>query len=43
MDNLGYFVMKDPKFARFYALAKIQKSLHNVPARPVISSGYCTE
>ena len=43
-NNLDYFVMKDPKFARFYALAKIQKWLHNVLARPVISnSGYSTE
>ena len=44
MDNLDYFIMKDPKFARFYLLPKIHKRLHNVPGRPVISnSGYYTE
>ena len=43
-DTLDYFIMKDPKFARFYLLSKIQKRLHNVPGRPVISnSGYYTE
>ena len=43
-DNLHYFIMKDPKFARFYLLAKIHKRLHNVSGRPVISnSGYYTE
>ena len=43
-DNLNYFIMKEPKFARFYLLAKIHKRLHNVPGRPVISnSGYYTE
>ena len=36
--------MKYPKFARFYLLAKINKRLHNVPVRLVISdSGYYTE
>ena len=40
-DNLDYFIMKDPKFARFCLLPKIHKKLHNVPGRPVISnSGY---
>ena len=40
-DSLYYFIMKDPKFARFYLLPKIHKRLHNVPGRPVISnSGY---
>ena len=29
--------MKDPKFAWFYLLPKIYKSLRNVPGRPVIS------
>ena len=24
-DNLDYFIMKDPKFARFYLLPKFQK------------------
>ena len=33
--NLNYFIMKEPKFARFYLLAKIHKRLHNVPGRPV--------
>ena len=31
-DNLHYFIMKDPKFTRFYLLPKIHKSLHNVLA-----------
>ena len=35
-DNLGSFIMKDPKFAGFYLLPKIHKRLHNVPGRPVI-------
>ena len=43
-DTLDYFIMKYPKFARFYLLPKIHKRLHNVPGRPVISnSGYYTE
>ena len=29
-DTLDYFIMKDPKFARFYLLPKIHKRLHNV-------------
>ena len=34
------FLVKDPKFARFYSLPKI----HEVPERPVISNcGYYTE
>ena len=37
-NNLDYFIMKDPKFARFYLLPKIHKRLHNVPGRPVISN-----
>ena len=33
--------MKDPKFARFYLLPKIHKTLYNVPGRPLISNcGY---
>ena len=35
-DILNYFLVKDPKFAWFYLLPKIQKRLHNVPGRPVI-------
>ena len=39
-DNLDYFIMKDPKFARFYLLHKT----HNVPGSQVISNiGYYTE
>ena len=37
-DTLNYFVVEDPKFARFYLLPKIHKRLHNVPGRPVISN-----
>ena len=37
-DTLNYFLVKDPKFARFYLLPKIHKHLHDVPGRPVISS-----
>ena len=33
-----YFMVKDPKFARFYLLPKIHKRLENVPGRPVISN-----
>ena len=40
-DTVIYFILKDPKFARFYLLPKIHKRLHDVPDRPVISnSGY---
>ena len=43
-DNLDYFIVKNPKFARFYILPKIHKRLHNVPGRPVISNNdYYTE
>ena len=43
-ETLNYFLVKDPKFARFYLLPKIQKCLHNVPGRPVISNcGFYTE
>ena len=42
-DILDYFLVKDPKFARFYLLPKIHKRLHDVPGRPVISNcGYHT-
>ena len=37
-NNLDYFIMKDPKFARFYLLPKIHKTLHNVPGRLVITN-----
>ena len=43
-DTLNYFLIKDPKFARFYLLPKIHKRLHNVPGRPAISNcGFYTE
>ena len=43
-DTLNYFVVEDPKFARFYLLHKIHKRLHNVLGRPVISNcGFYTE
>ena len=43
-DNIKYFMVKDPKFARFYLLPKIHKRLENVPGRPVISNcGFYTE
>ena len=32
-NTLDYFIMKDPKFARFYLLPKIHKRLHNVLPR----------
>ena len=35
-DNIKYFMVKDPKFARFYFLPKSHKRLENVPGRPVI-------
>ena len=42
--TLDYFLVKDPKFARFYLLPKIHKRLHDVPGKRVISScGYYTE
>ena len=37
-DTLNYFVIEDPKFARFYLLPKIHKRLHNVPGRIVPGS-----
>ena len=43
-DTLNYLLVKDPKFASFYLLPTIHKSLHNVPGRPVISNcGFYTE
>ena len=43
-DTFNYFLVKDPKFARFHLLPKIHKRLHNVPGRPVISNcGFYTE
>ena len=37
-DTLNYFLVKYPKFARFYLLPKIHKRLHEVPGRSVISN-----
>ena len=37
-DTINYFLMKDPKFARFYLLSKIHKRFHNVPGRPWTSN-----
>ena len=43
-DILDYFLVKDPKFGRFYLLPKIHKRLHDVPGRTVISNcSYYTE
>ena len=43
-DTVKYFMVKYPKFARFYLLPKIHKRLHDVLGRPVISNcGYYTE
>ena len=43
-ERQRFVLVKDPVFARFYLLPKIQKRLHDVPGRPVISnSGYYTE
>ena len=36
-DTLNYFLVKNPKFARFYLLPKIHKHLHDVPSRSIIS------
>ena len=37
-DTFDYFLVKDPKFARFYLLTKVHKRLHDVPGRSVISN-----
>ena len=37
-ETLNYFLVKDPKFPRFYPLAKIYTRLHDVLGRPVISN-----
>ena len=43
-DTLYYFLVKDPKDARFYLLSKSHKRRHDVPGRPVIlNCGYYTE
>ena len=43
-DTPNYFLVKDPKFARFYLLPKIHKHLNDKQSRPVISNcGFYTE
>ena len=43
-DNIKYFMVKDPKFVRFYLLLKINKKSENVPGQSVISNcGFYTE
>ena len=43
-DNIKYFMVKDPKSARFYLLPKVHNRLENVPGRPVIwNCGFYTE
>ena len=43
-DTIKYFMVKDPKFARFYLLPRIHERLYDVPARLIISNcGYYTE
>ena len=43
-DAIKYFMVKDPKFARFYFLPKIHKRLHDVSGQPFISNcSYYTE
>ena len=43
-DTLNHFLVKDPKFAKFYLLPKIHKRLHNVPGRSTVSNfGFYTE
>ena len=42
--NIDYFMINNPRLARFYLLPKIHKRLNNVPGRPVVSHvGYHTE
>ena len=36
-DTPSYFLVTDPKFARFYMLPKIHKRLHDEPRRPVLN------
>ena len=38
LDTFNYFLVKGPKFARFYLLPKIYKLLYDVPERPVTSN-----
>ena len=36
-DTVNYFLVKDPKFAKFYLLPRVHKRLYDVTERPVIS------
>ena len=43
-DNIKFFMVKDPKFVRFFLLPNIHKKLENLSLRPVISNcGFYTE
>ena len=37
-DTINYFLVKGPKFVRFYLLPKIYKPPYDVPGRPIISN-----
>ena len=37
-DTLNYFLVKDPKFVRFYLLPKVHRRFYDEPGRPVISN-----
>ena len=37
-DTNNYFLVKDPKFARFYLLLKVHAQLYDVPRRAAISN-----
>ena len=37
-NTLTYFLVKDPKFARFYLLPKIHNGLFDLPEKPEISN-----
>ena len=43
-EILDFLKVEDPKLCRLYLLPKVQKRMHSVPGRPIISnSGYITE
>ena len=35
--NIDYFMINNPRLARFYFLPKIHKRFNNVPGKPVVS------
>lgn len=42
-ETVDYFLVNITKLGRFYLLPKVNKTLYNVPGRPIISnSGYYT-